>query len=525
MMRWLYTIADLKRIQICFRIWYPMRSLWRKWTGFSYPLDVVFPPAQKLAYTNYFFNVNTYQSNNSFKFLNKTYAFDKNIEWDFSGYGKLWTYQLQYFDFLHQESADAFKENFDHIIADFIEQIPYSSTSKEPYPIAVRMVNWVKYFSIHGIPEARILKGMYSQLLMLEDQLEYQHLANHLMENAFGLLFGGIFFSDPRLYSKGRALLLNELNNQILNDGAHFELSPMYHSLLSYRLLDLLQMLDLNQLKVRQMDTDVVEFTETIRKQIFNMLNWLKTFAYRDGSFAHFNDSTNGIAPTSDQLFNYGAFLGWKYSEIALKESGYRHLTSGETEIIIKAGPVGPSYNVAHAHADSLSFTLFHKSSEIIVDRGISTYEKNALRQEERGTESHNTVVWNGQNSSDIWGGFRVGKKAVTMLSKDENNHIIASHNGYPVQHERSWYISENKLIISDKLKGHSGIASLHFSPQSDIVQEENYYKVSSLKIYFENADQVHLGKYNFCEGFNKVKTCHKMSIDFKDSLTTTIEF
>jgi len=508
-----------------YRIWYPVRTYWRKFTGFSYPGQASFPSPQKLEFTKYFSNNTTYLGKEAFIFLNKSYAFNKGIDWDFSLFGKLWTYQLQYFDFLHQENSNEFKEEFYQIIQDFIEHIPYSATSKEPYPISVRTINWVKYFSIHGIPEEKTLSGMYSQLMMLEDQLEYQHLANHLMENALGLLFGGIFFGDIRLYRKGRKILLRELPKQILADGAHFELSPMYHCLTTFRLLDLLQILSGNQSRLGRLDKNLSDFIEIIRNYAFKMLDWLKSFAYHDGSIAHFNDSTKGLAPATYQLFDYGTSMGWKRTNIALRECGYRHLISGDIEIIIKAGHVGPHYNVAHAHADSLSFTLFHKSFEVITDRGVSTYEKNEVRQEERGTESHNTVVWKGQNSSDVWGGFRVGKKAKTIITKDDDKHVIASHNGYPVRHERSWYLSENKLIISDKLRGEAATAHLHFNSSADAVQDGNEYRVPSLKITFENANQIRCTPYNLCEGFNKVIKSTKLSIDFKDSLTTIIEF
>lgn len=483
------------------------------------------PPAQKLEFTNFVNHETCYEGNQTFKFLNKSFTFEKTIDWDFPLFGKLWIYQLQYFDFLHQENSKVIKPHFDQIIFEFLKQLPYSPTSKEPYPLAVRIINWVKYFSIYGIPDEKVLSGMYSQIMMLEDQIEYQHLANHLLENAFAFVFGGIFFGDRHFYWCGKKIVLKELKSQILNDGAHFELSPMYHSLVTFRLLDLLQTMERNKIKMQDLDNEAPEFIGIIRKYVFSMLDWLKSFAYKDGSIAHFNDSTNGIAPPPQQLFEYGISMGWEFKSRSLSDCGYRHLKSGDIEVIIKVGQVGPHYNVAHAHADSLSFTVFHKSIEIITDRGVSTYEKNELRQQERGTESHNTVLWKGQNSSDIWGGFRMGKKATTIISKDEKDHVIAAHNGYPIKHERSWYLSENKLIVSDILRGTNGTANLHFYPQAKIVQNRNNYHVSTLKITFEGALQVRLGTYDHCEGFNKVKKSPKLSIDFKDSLTTIIEF
>ena len=71
-------------------------------------------------------------------------------------------------------------------------------------------------------------------------------LGNHLLENAFSLLFGAYYFQDEKLYTKSYDLLISELNEQVLKDGAHFELSPMYHQIILSRLLDSIQLIKLN---------------------------------------------------------------------------------------------------------------------------------------------------------------------------------------------------------------------------------------------------------------------------------------
>ena len=56
-------------------------------------------------------------------------------------------------------------------------------------------------------------------------------------------------------------------------------------------------------------------------------------------------------------------------------------------------GSIGPSYQPGHAHADELNFELFYKGSPIIVDTGVSTYEKNERRLRE-DLNSHNVLFW-----------------------------------------------------------------------------------------------------------------------------------
>ena len=101
-------------------------------------------------------------------------------------------------------------------------------------------------------------------------------------------------------------------------------------------------------------------------------------------------------------------------------------------------------------------------STRVIVNGGTSLYENGPIRLKERGTSSHGTVEINGQNSSEIWSSFRVGKRAYPEnLSVNKNNNevqVCCYHdNGYqrlkgrPL-HQRIWKFKENNLQIKDKI-------------------------------------------------------------------------
>ncbi|MFW1494674.1 heparinase II/III domain-containing protein, partial [Vibrio parahaemolyticus] len=70
------------------------------------------------------------------------------------------------------------------------------------------------------------------------------------------------------------------------------------------------------------------------------------------------------------------------------------------------------------------SYCLWHNGKQIIVDPGISTYTISERRNIERGTSSHNTLSINGYNQSDLWGGFRVGKRA-QVKSLEDSSHCL----------------------------------------------------------------------------------------------------
>ena len=146
------------------------------------------------------------------------------------------------------------------------------------------------------------------------------------------------------------------------------------------------------------------------------MFGWLESISLKNGSIPYLNDSTFGIAPTTSELTEYAVSLGLKPKRMRLEDSGYRKWNVNDMEIIMDVGQIAPSYQPGHSHADSLQFVLNYKDKPIVVDTGISTYEKNERRQLERSTASHNTVTVNGSNSSKVWGGFRVAERAKVSL-------------------------------------------------------------------------------------------------------------
>ena len=146
-----------------------------------------------------------------------------------------------------------------------------------------------------------------------------------------------------------------------------------------------------------------------------------------------------------------------------LKSSGYISILNNNLKLIIDCAEVGPRYLPGHGHADTLSFELFAGSNKLFINSGCSEYGNGSRRLFERSTKAHNTVNVNNINSSDVWSGFRVGKRAKPKLldfSYSNNEvYIKASHSGYskPLKdctHIRSWLIKKNFLEIKDIVSG-----------------------------------------------------------------------
>ncbi len=123
------------------------------------------------------------------------------------------------------------------------ENPPAIGTGWEPFPLSLRIANWIKWALGGGNLDDAAISSLATQLRWLERKIEWHILGNHLLANAKALIMGGLFFEGAeadRWLKRGSGILAAELGEQILGDGGHFELSPMYHALVLEDLFDLL---------------------------------------------------------------------------------------------------------------------------------------------------------------------------------------------------------------------------------------------------------------------------------------------
>lgn len=506
-----HTVKFLKIVQIYYRLFYLMRRKVKNQFNIKYELSKE-SKSKQIQLVPSIPSYHSYNIDNQFIFLNLSKNFKDNINWNHSEYGKLWTYNLNYFEFLNQEKIN--KDEGLLLIEDFIDNIQEIKDGLEPFPISLRVINWIKFLSYHKISNKIIDNSLYAQCLILIDNLEYHLQGNHLLENAFALLFGSYYFEDEQLYNKAKFLLERELNEQILDDGGHFELSPMYHQLMLYRLLDSINLLQNNHNSL--VKESLLSFLE---KKASLMLGWLKEISYNNGDIPLLNDSAKGIAPHSNKIFSYAEQLKLTTKKIDLHSSGYRKFKRENCEVVIDVGEIGASYLAGHAHADTLNFELRLNNKEFIVDTGISTYQINEQRDIERATSAHNTVVINDLNSSQVWDGFRVANRANIVDLQESKNQISGTHNGYKkdsVLHQRVFQLTEKELIIKDTLsKKVPAQYFLHFHP--DITEEKIRERVS------HEAGELTIKSYQYPLTYNKLVPAYYILIEFNKELTTRI--
>ncbi len=411
---------------------------------------------------------------NTFRFLNQEQELTSADDWNNQEWEKLWLYNLHYFDDLNSEGAETRQLWHVDLLDKWVNENPVGfGNGWEPYPSSLRVVNWIKWSLVGNQLSPSVLLSLEVQVRYLRKRLENHLLGNHLLANAKALVFAGLFFQGEEAEEwlrKGMKILSRELPEQILLDGGHFELSPMYHAIILDDLLDLIN--------VSRTYGQVISpsWSETVEKMLF----WLRGIMHPDGEISFFNDAAFGIAPQPEHLFAYAKRLGVNIERninlenglTCFKETGLLRWQVENAVAILDVAKIGPDYLLGHAHADTLSFELSLYNQRLLVNSGTSCYGVSDERLWQRSTAAHNTVEVNGESSSEVWGGFRVARRAqpenLTIAQHDDVLFVGCDHGGYQrlpgkVTHHRQWDFSSNELVITDTLTGKFNCAKARF--------------------------------------------------------------
>ena len=431
-----------------------------------------------------------------FTFLNLKHIF---AGWEFTENGMLWAYNQNYFDWINQEGITA--EEGCRWIDQFVAEVR-GGFPMDPYPIALRSINWVKFFCRFPETATKVrLDSLYSQIRLLEKKLEYHLLGNHLLEDAYALYIGSSFFQEEMLLKNATKLLLSQLKEQVLSDGAHYEQSVMYHCILLDRLLDAINIGE--RCAVNGAD---------LRRYAERMLGHLESIVWRDGGILMANDAAHGIAPKPAEIFEYAKRLGIKWNAIPLKECGYRKLQDEHLEAVVDVSNITATYQPGHTHADTFSYELRIDGKPFVIDTGISTYNKTERRQLERSTVAHNCVSVDGKNSSEVWGGFRVGRRCHAEITETTETRIEAWHDGFGKKCWRVFSMKDGVFAVGDRYDGEA-VSYIHLAEDAD-----------EKRIHVENAEKIDIKPWKYSTAYNQFHRGKVMEIHFKGNLRYTIQ-
>ena len=390
--------------------------------------------------------------------------------WNDPSLDMLWRYNLHYFDTAHE------------LIPRWLRENPRGSVPGwDPYPTSLRIVNWVKLLSdpaacaaIPGFDAAAVERSLADQLAWLRDHLEWHILANHLLANLKAMAIGTAFLArgasaeSPAASDAVRwlARYVAELSEQVLDDGGHFERSVMYHAIMFEDVLDVLQWGRADAQK--RVPPALVE----------KMLRYLVAMTGPDGQIVLFNDAAPGIAKPTAELVARAARAGFGQGGAASDGSrpvadfpttGYVRAEVGDWVLYADIAPLGPDFQPGHAHADTLTYELYHRGEKVVTDVGTSAY-RGPNRAFERSTAAHNVVQVDGRDSSEVWSSHRVGHRARVVRREvaivADGVELVGAYESAGVRVERTWRLTAAGLAVTERVQGgRSCTTRVHFAP------------------------------------------------------------
>ena len=419
-----------------------------------------------------------------FTFLQRQREIANPIDWAAEGASpddQLWVMNLHYMEYL--ESLD--DTPFSELVLDWLSHNrPYGRNywldAWSSYSVSIRLVVWLQQLAVRRERldqdlAAAMARSVAAQLDFLHAHLETDLGGNHLIKNARALLLGGCAFAGPsakRWRQTGESLLGQELEEQILPDGTHFERSPSYHCQVFADLIECYASLADGPLRARL--ADVLE----------RMATATTALTHPDGCVALFNDSGLSMAHRPAAcVAAYRRATGRRVDRsglIRLRAAGYFGVAAAENYVLVDCGAPAPDHLMAHGHGDILSFEWSLGGRQIIVDPGVYEYVAGPRRAYARSTVSHNTVTVADGEQSDFFGAFRCGRRARATVracdtSPDGGLVLEGTHDGYArlpgrPRHVRRFAIAStaDEIEIRDTVEGGGGCGVARFLLHSD---------------------------------------------------------
>lgn len=331
--------------------------------------------------------------------------------------------------------------HFAALIGDWIENVQLTQESKKnawrSLETGLRCETWLRalrLFSGSDLLDEALIKKIEGSLALHAQHLIDTHLPYHQLSNwgvlqDFGLFLLGVHFGRSDWLETAQERLLQQISVQIMEDGVHWEQSPMYHGEVLHCMLQVTLAARQNQLPLDP------HFLRQVEKMCHALAAWLKP----DGRLICQSDSDNidardllaaGAVLFSDAGLRFWAGERlleenvWDFGEwgialfdrlapeaparcsAALTDSGNYILRSDAGSDALYLNFHCGSIGGGHGHIDLLHFGLGAYCEDILIDSGRYTYVNTPLRLALKAPAAHNTIVVDNVDfgrSQDSW--------------------------------------------------------------------------------------------------------------------------
>ncbi|MCR8744828.1 alginate lyase family protein [Romboutsia lituseburensis] len=426
----------------------------------------------------------------------------------------------------------------------------------------IRCENWIKAYMYFKESEylSEDIKLLFKN--SLQEHCEYLYnnyhdprkLSNWGVLESHGLLIVGLALNEKEISNKYINTALERLEEQIelqvMDDGMHWEQSPMYLNEVLHCYIDSIIICIKNNIKIPSI------ILEKTKKLAYANLYMKKPNHHQicqsDSDDTDLRDMlTKAAYLYNDPVLKYGAYeeidfesiwdLGYnsikKYKEIksntplkksyAFEDSGNYYMRSGWTEedsyMYFHCGTLGSG----HGHADLLHFSVFANKEDYLIDPGRYTYiEGNELRQYLKSCKAHNTTIVNNEEFSELngsWGYKSVATPIKHPFVSDSNfDYCEGSHLGYinlgVFTNRKIIYIKPDIWLVIDAFYGegeHEYKQFFHFAHDIVIKDDKTICKGKNgfLTLNHLNDLEKSIEKSPVSYHYNK--------LEYKDTLTT----
>jgi hypothetical protein len=370
--------------------------------------------------------------------------------------------------------------------------------------VAFRALSWIWLWHLAGADfptelHAPFLQSLYAHGRHLQYNLSVYFSPNtHLLGEAVALhALGALFPSFPESAAwieTGARIVRQELDRQVLPDGAHFEQSSYYHvyALDFFLFHYLLAGRPAEYLPVLHRMADYLD-------ALLGPAERLPLIGDDDGGrlfypYGKHDEYGRATIATCGLLLQRAEFLradedfcpqaAWwlgaevlalpdakptPYASKVFAGSGNVVLQNQHFWLLFRAGGFGP-FRAGHSHSDALSIVLRDPLADVLVDAGTCTYLANMeQRNWFRGTAAHNTVRIDGQDFAAPMNPFAWNGRPQVELS----SHQFSAAGGVlvgicryrigaeEVEYRRTLMLQGKELRVSDQLSGLSGEHSI----------------------------------------------------------------
>ena len=360
--------------------------------------------------------------------------------------------------------------------------------------VGFRAISWIwllhlgrDHFSVEE--RKRLTNGLFQHASHLEKNLSVYFSPNtHLLGEAVALHAIGTLFPGWQESAKwvelGGRIVAQEMQRQVLEDGAHFEQSTYYHVYAVDMFLFHAVICETNPYaaKLRKMAEYLESLMGPARKLSFLGDDDGGRFFHPYGTHDQFGRGTLAacskvlkldLAHDYEDLFPQAVWLlgkrvltrplatGPRASRI-FRNTGMASLVCCDAHLLFDVGTFGPGA-AGHSHADALSITLRFGVEELFVDAGTFTYVGDLKERDRfRGTGAHNTIRIDQQDQATATRPFAwEGRPEVELLefkATDEEDFVVAESRYKNFRHRRRLLFRkrEGLILIGDFVAGGS---------------------------------------------------------------------